>query len=92
MYLLLSDLFFIWKKVLFANRTYLQIMLFLYISLIKRKKMPDKYKKDKNINEEIYKNLIFSTNSKSGRVGFFVYLLYTKADKGGNRHENCYWL
>ena len=56
------------------------------------KKMPDKYKKDKNINEEIYKNLIFSTNSKSGQVGFFVYLLYTKANKGGNRHENCYWL
>mgnify|MGYP003282738824 FL=1 len=54
--------------------------------------MPDKYKKDKNINEEIYKNLIFSTNSKSGQVGFFVYLLYTKANKGGNRHENCYWL
>lgn len=54
--------------------------------------MPDKYKKDKNINEEIYKNLIFSTNSKSDRVGFFVYLLYTKANKGGNRHENCYWL
>lgn len=67
------------------------MLFFVYIAY-KTKKMPDKYKKNKNINEEIYKNLIFYTNSKSGRVGFFVYLLYTKANKGGNRHENCYWL
>ena len=74
------------KQNVFADNAF-----FVYIAY-KTKKMPDKYKKDKNINEEIYKNLIFSTNSKSGRVGFFVYLLYTKANKGGNRHENCYWL
>lgn len=75
------------KQNVFADNAFF----FVYIAY-KTKKMPDKYKKDKNINEEIYKNLIFSTNSKSGRVVFFVYLLYTKANKGGNRHENCYWL
>lgn len=79
------------KSVICKQNVFADNAFFVYIAY-KTKKMPDKYKKDKNINEEIYKNLIFSTNSKSGRVGFFVYLLYTKANKGGNRHENCYWL
>lgn len=79
------------KSVICKQNVFADNAFFVYIAY-KTKKMPDKYKKDKNINEEIYKNLIFSTNSKSGQVGFFVYLLYTKANKGGNRHENCYWL